>query len=121
MLVTFLLVPARRRIPELRRRDRPSAVDQALAAAAGTAALYPVVTGFDAFLDRQGLPSPTDDRRSDLEAASPAKDIRIDTATQTRPVPRKGRYRDGAERAGGLSGDRRGAALATRAVVAACL
>jgi TRAP transporter 4TM/12TM fusion protein len=58
--LTFLLFPARRRIPELRRQDRPRAIDWALAAAAGAAALYPVVTGFDAFLDRQGLPSATD-------------------------------------------------------------
>jgi TRAP transporter 4TM/12TM fusion protein len=62
--LTFLLFPARRRPTrtgaDLLRPERPSALDWALAAAAGAAALYPVVTGFDAFLNRQGLPSSTD-------------------------------------------------------------
>jgi TRAP transporter 4TM/12TM fusion protein len=57
---TFLLFPVRPRIRELPGPERPSALDWALAAAACAAALYPVVTGFDAFLDRQGLPSATD-------------------------------------------------------------
>ena len=58
--LTFLLFPAGRRIPEFRRAQRASALDWALAAAAAAGALYPVLTGFDAFLDRQGLPSSTD-------------------------------------------------------------
>ncbi|MGH2941935.1 MAG: TRAP transporter permease, partial [Solirubrobacteraceae bacterium] len=61
--LTFLLFPARRSAPEASARprtERPSALDWALAAAGAAAALYPIVTGFDAFLDRQGLPSSTD-------------------------------------------------------------
>jgi TRAP transporter 4TM/12TM fusion protein len=55
--LTFLLFPARRHHSPAR---RPSAPDWALAAAGAAAALYPLATGFDAFLDRQGLPSATD-------------------------------------------------------------
>jgi TRAP transporter 4TM/12TM fusion protein len=62
--LTFLLFPARPRAPgtdpDPQRPERPSALDWALAAAAAAAALYPIVTGFDAFLNRQGLPSSTD-------------------------------------------------------------
>jgi TRAP transporter 4TM/12TM fusion protein len=59
--LTFLLFPAQRRAARHRLRpERPSALDWALAAAAAAAALYPLVTGFDAFLNRQGLPSSTD-------------------------------------------------------------
>jgi TRAP transporter 4TM/12TM fusion protein len=62
--LTFLLYPARRSAarpgPARLRPERPSALDWALAAAAAVAALYPLVTGFDAFLNRQGLPSSTD-------------------------------------------------------------
>jgi TRAP-type uncharacterized transport system fused permease subunit len=59
--LTFLLFPAQRRAARNHPRpERPSALDWALAAAAVAAALYPLVTGFDAFLNRQGLPSSTD-------------------------------------------------------------
>ncbi len=55
--LTFLLFPA---TAAGRRSDRPSALDWALAAAGTAAALYPLATGFDDFLNRQGLPSSTD-------------------------------------------------------------
>jgi len=61
--LTFLLFPARRRPPAARDRagdERPSVLDWVLAAAGTATALYPIVSGFDAFLDRQGLPSSTD-------------------------------------------------------------
>ncbi|HEX8156025.1 MAG TPA: TRAP transporter fused permease subunit [Solirubrobacteraceae bacterium] len=63
--LTFLLFPARsaRSPPAARddsRPERPSALDWALAAAGAVTALYPIVTGFDAFLNRQALPSLTD-------------------------------------------------------------
>jgi hypothetical protein len=86
--LTFLLVPGAAADP---RTPPPGSSERVRLGARGRRrrrALYPVVTAFDAVLDRQGLPSPADDHRSDVEAASPpAKDIRIDTATQTRPVP----------------------------------
>jgi TRAP transporter 4TM/12TM fusion protein len=63
--LTFLLFPARRAQTASRARDRPrpelpSALDWVLAAAGAAAALYPIVVGFDAFLNRQALPSSTD-------------------------------------------------------------
>jgi TRAP transporter 4TM/12TM fusion protein len=59
--LTFLLFPARRRSPlQAGAGARPSALDWVLAAAAAAAALYPIVVGFDEFLNRQGLPSSTD-------------------------------------------------------------
>ena len=63
--LTFLLFPARRArsapgVAERARPERPSVLDWALAAAGAAAALYPIVTGFDAFLNRQALPSSTD-------------------------------------------------------------
>jgi TRAP transporter 4TM/12TM fusion protein len=63
--LTFLLFPARRAPTAPRARDRrrptlPSALDWVLAAAGAATALYPIVVGFDAFLNRQALPSSTD-------------------------------------------------------------
>jgi TRAP transporter 4TM/12TM fusion protein len=63
--LTFLLFPARTNRPapgafDRLRRERPSALDWVLAAAGVATALYPIATGFDAFLDRQALPNSTD-------------------------------------------------------------
>jgi TRAP transporter 4TM/12TM fusion protein len=63
--LTFLLFPARPARSATRARDRPrpelpSALDWALAAAGAAGALYPIVIGFDEFLNRQALPSATD-------------------------------------------------------------
>jgi len=54
--LTFLLFGARKGSP----RGRPSVVDWMLAVASALVCLYPVLTGFDGFLDRQGLPNGTD-------------------------------------------------------------
>jgi TRAP transporter 4TM/12TM fusion protein len=65
--LTFLLFPARPARPVAEERpgdpprvERPSALDWILAIAAAAAALYPILTGFDEFLNRQALPSSTD-------------------------------------------------------------
>src|SRR3712207_5338423 len=46
--------------PRSRGTDRPSVVDWVLAAVALVVAAYPVLVGYDAFLDRQGLLDPLD-------------------------------------------------------------
>lgn len=51
-------VTARRRNTD--RPDNPGPADWVLAATALVVALYPVLTGYDAFLDRQGLLNPAD-------------------------------------------------------------
>ncbi len=63
--LTFLLFPARRRrfapgSTDRPPRERPSALDWVLGAAGAATALYPILTGFDAFLNRQALPNSTD-------------------------------------------------------------
>jgi TRAP transporter 4TM/12TM fusion protein len=63
--LTFLLFPARggrfaAGSLDGPRREQPSALDWILAAAGAAAALYPIVTGFDAFLNRQALPNGLD-------------------------------------------------------------
>jgi TRAP transporter 4TM/12TM fusion protein len=63
--LTFLLFPARRcrSAPGSVGRpssERPSALDWVLGAAGAAGALYPIVTGFEAFLNRQALPNSTD-------------------------------------------------------------